>query len=694
MSSFFSASIARMPNLLMSQLSGSALARTNIALARLQEQIATGKAINRPSDDAVRAATISLINERLERAGQVERNLQHADAALTSADNALGAAFDLLLEAKGIALSQLNITSTPQERTDQSFIVDSLLRGLFSVANRDSVAGYVFAGATPQRQPIEDFLGGFRYVARGTGLLTDLGTSSAIPITLGGSALGSVSTRLQGTVNLDPDLTLATPVDDLRGARGVGVSLGAIEFSYNGSDPVAIDLSGADSVGDVVDTIHAALIQYEADTGTTILGAGGVGISGEAITIDLLSGLESPPDAILSFTDPGAGTTTLDLGLRTEDPPPMTISASSSAGLDLSPRLSATTPVSALKAVLGALGEIRLRNGAQARIIDLSNAQTVGDIASAIKSAGLGMRVEIDPITDRLNIVNEVAGGTDQAMSIEEVAEGGLTATVLGIRSLDRATRLSDFNDGRGVNIVTGRTDPITGEPDPSRDIDFIIRLGDGTELTIDLSPQDITTVGAIIDAINTQAATQLAAAGLATSLLTAGLGDEGNGIVLTQDTTDPSITGPLEIEAQNGSTAAEQLGLLDGTYDAARATLAGEDRAQVRVHNAFTFLLDLRDSLRNDDTVGITIAAGRLDEMLDTLAASRAFVGGLGQRVANETRALEDRRLLDQTIQSQLQDLDFIEAASRFSLLQTQLQAGYQSAALLNQLSLLDFLG
>jgi len=314
--------------------------------------------------------------------------------------------------------------------------------------------------------------------------------------------------------------------------------------------------------------------------------------------------------------------------------------------------------------------------------------------SSAIESAGLGMRVEIDPITDRLNIINEVATGTKSAMSIEEVAGGGQTASALGIRSLDRATRLSDFNDGRGVNIVTGGTDPITGDPDPTRDIDFIIRLGDGTELTIDLSPEDITTVGSVIDAINAQASTQLAAAGLATTLFTAGLGDDGNGIVLIQDTTDPSITGPLEIEVKNSSTAAEELGLLEGTYDAVSATLAGGDRAQVRVHNAFTFMLDLRDSLRDDDTIGITIAAGQLDEMLDSLAQSRAFVGGLGQRVINETRALEDRRVLDQTIQSQLQDLDFIEAASRFSLLQTQLQAGYQSTAVLNQLSLLDFLG
>lgn len=694
MSSYFSASIARMPNMLLSQLSGSALARTNISIARLQEQIATGKAINRPSDDAVRAATVAQINERLERDAQVERNLQHADGALTGADEALGAAYDLLLEAKGLASSQLNVTTTAGERRDQAQVVDSMLRGLLSVANRKSLAGHIFAGSTPQRQPIEDFLGGFRYTAQGPGLHTDLGPNTAIPVTLGGSVLGSVSSRLAGTVDLDPDLTLNTPIENLRGARGLGVSLGTIEFSYNGGDPVSVDLAGADSVGDVVDAINAALTRFEADSGTAILGSNRVGLSGESIAVDLLAGASAPPNATLEFVDPGDGTTALDLGLRTETPPPMSITASSAAGLALSPRLDATTPVSALKALIQPLGEILLHNTGQSRRVDLSGAQTAGEIASIIQGAGLGIRVEIDSTLDRLNIVNEVAAGTGLGMSIEEVSGNNLTASQLGIRSLDRATRIADFNDGRGVEVRTGSTDPITGDPDPSRDVDFLIRLGDGTELTIDLAPSDLTTVGAVIDAIGTQASDQLIAQGLSPGLLTVGLSDSGNGIALSQDTSDPTITGPLAIEARNGSAAAEQLGLLDGTYDASSATIAGSDRATVRVHNAFTALVDLRDALRNDDTVGITIASGRVDEMLSRVAETRALVGGFGQRITNEQTALEDRRLLDQTIQSQLQDLDFVEAASQFSLLQTQLQAGYQSAATLNQLSLLDFLG
>jgi flagellin-like hook-associated protein FlgL len=44
-------------------------------------------------------------------------------------------------------------------------------------------------------------------------------------------------------------------------------------------------------------------------------------------------------------------------------------------------------------------------------------------------------------------------------------------------------------------------------------------------------------------------------------------------------------------------------------------------------------------------------------------------------------------------SLKSQLQDLDFTEAALRFAVLQQQLQAGLQTASRVTSLSLLDFL-
>jgi len=230
--STFPSGISRVPNLLLSRLSGGSITRTNLAIARLQEQLSTGLAINRPSDDSVKAAAISLINERLERGTQITRNLQHADSALTELDTALSDATDHLNQAREIGLAELNFSSDPEERRGQAIIVQSLIDGLFGIANRKGVAGHVLGGQTPGTTPIEALGGGYRYLAGADGLITDLGDGLAIPLTLGSSVLGGTSSRVVGNVDLDPDLTGETRISDLRGGRGLGVQLGKVSFTF------------------------------------------------------------------------------------------------------------------------------------------------------------------------------------------------------------------------------------------------------------------------------------------------------------------------------------------------------------------------------------------------------------------------------------------------------------------------------
>jgi flagellin-like hook-associated protein FlgL len=68
--------------------------------------------------------------------------------------------------------------------------------------------------------------------------------------------------------------------------------------------------------------------------------------------------------------------------------------------------------------------------------------------------------------------------------------------------------------------------------------------------------------------------------------------------------------------------------------------------------------------------------------------------VGVYDSRVEREATRQEDQSLLDEQFRSQLQDLDFAEAAVRFNLLQTQLTASLSVGAQTQTRSLLDFLG
>ncbi|CAG0995076.1 hypothetical protein PHYC_02512 [Phycisphaerales bacterium] len=678
--------LTRVPNLLSSSISYGSIGRTNLALLRIQQQITSGVEIARPSDDVVRSSIISVLDERLERSLQLQRNFSHADAALGVLDSIFSEAHTLALSAKSIASEQLGASSSAEERNAQATVVDQLIQSLFNTANRQSVAGFALSGSNTGRPAIAAHLAGYRYMGGLSGITTDLGLPSPIPITVGaGNPITNLSSRVRGSTDLNPSLTTDTRIADLHGARGLGVALGSVEFAFNGGPAAQIDLAGTDSVQDILGRITTALRQYETDNSVTILGPGGVSISGGSLTIGIAAG------GSLQFNDIGSATAAQDLGLTATTPfafTPMT-----AAGLDLDPALTWRTPISSLAGLTGALGQISISNAGRTGVVDLSSATTLGDIRNLIEGSNLGVRVTVNEDGSGIDMRSDLAAGSTNALSITDVVGQNFTATQLGIRSFTASTRVSDFNFGRGVNIVDGQNDPDTNLPSPALNVDFRITLGNAaaTELSIDLRPQDMTTVQAVLDRINSEAAAQLTAAGVPTTAFTAELGEGSNGIVLRQDAT---FTQAVKVEPRNNSPAAEQLGLLFGTYDAPSASLIGQDRAKVRVDGLFSDLIDLRDALRANDVRGITLAGVALDQSIDGLVDARGLVGGYAQRVDQAKDHEESRATSDETTRSVLRDTDFTKAASRLALLQTQLQAGLQIAASAQRVTLLDFLG
>ena len=675
----FPTSYSRAPSLIFSQGSLNALGRTSYSLARLNEQLATGLSILRPSDDPIRSATVSILDSRLENRDQILKNLEFAGNSLGVIDNALGEAKSLIDEALSIASEQLSSPSDADSRSGQATIIDSLVSSLFNISNTESLVGYIFGGTNPTRPPVSQFGGGYRFTGERGGLTAALGAISDVPITLGAdNAIGALSNRIEGTVDLDPDLTLNTRLSNLNGARDLGVSLGVIEFSYGGGPTAQLDLSGADTIGDVADSIEAALLQYETDNSVSILGPGGVSISGGSLSFDIAGGSN------LEFFDQQGSYIGADLGLVQDPATPFT--TGSNLGLDLDAKLSWTTPITALQGLGGAgLDQIAVTNNGQTINVDLSGATTLGEIRSAIEAASDGLRVKISEDGTSINVFTETAGTRELALSIGEVAGGNDTATLLGIRSYALDTPLSVFNDGRGIDIAEGNAVATENE-------DFKIVLGDGFEITIDLTSSDIDTVGTLITAINTQADAQLTAAGRPTTDFSVALSSTTNGLEFTQDAAI-GASGPIAISPQR-SAAAEQLGLLDGDLAPGGNTLTSSDRASVRVNNLFTHLLDLSKALREDDTLGIQIASENLKASLEDLIQSEALVGGYARRVDEEVLRQEDKSVLDLAMRSQLRDLDYAQASSRFAQLQLQMQATMSVIAQTQSRSLLDFLG
>lgn len=672
-------SFTRVPTLLASQSALSSLTRSNSAMLRVQNQIASGLRVARPSDDALKAAAIAFIDDRLERADQRARNIDHGRAALDSLDAMLAEVSELALEAKSLATAQLSTGHSAEQRRQQADIVAGFIDSLFNIANTQSVAGHVLGASNATTTPVQTFHDGYRYTARGTGLITDLGAGLNIPLTLGQSPIIGTSARVRGDVRFQPTLTASTPIAELRGARGLGVTPGAVQVSINNAPPLTVDLADADTLENVAAAITHAIRQYESQHDVTILGPSGITIADNALRFDITAPPGQPPNTI-AFQDLGAGTTAQDLGLAAEN---FAFGPSDDTGLPLDPQLTWRTPIAAI--FQDPLGAIRIRNAGLTRIVNLGGAQTLGDIRDLIEGSGAGLRVTINDARDGLDIVSEVSTSRTNALAIEEANDGTNTAARLGIRTYAPSTRLADFNHGRGVRFNTASIDPVTGQPDPQADIDFTIRLGDGRAIDIDLRPQDVLTVGTLIARIN-----ELAAQAGHDAEFEAALVPHTNGLALIQGI---DIGNPITIEPRNRSLAAEDLGLMAGRYDPDRAAFIAEDRATVRVDSFFSHLLDLRDALRADDHNAITYAAEGIESIVARVAETRGLVGGFAQRIERAATRNEDLIVLDQSIRGTLRDTDFAEAAIRLSMLQTQIQAGLASTARLSSLSLLDFL-
>ena len=122
-------------------------------------------------------------------------------------------------------------------------------------------------------------------------------------------------------------------------------------------------------------------------------------------------------------------------------------------------------------------------------------------------------------------------------------------------------------------------------------------------------------------------------------------------------------------------------------------ADLIGDDVNPTRTDGVLGALIDLENALRNDDTQGITAAAGRLDHLRKDLVRQQGVIGARSQAMGQRRRQLEDAVALTATFLSEIQDLDYAEAATKLQQSLVQFQASLQVGSTLLNLSIMDFL-
>jgi flagellar hook-associated protein 3 FlgL len=114
-------------------------------LATSQEQLTSGKRVQRASDDPTAAARSERSLVTISRTESDLRGLEASRNALTLTERALADAGDLLQQARELAVSAGNASYSPGEREAVAVQLEGLRTQLLAVANRtDEAGGYLF----------------------------------------------------------------------------------------------------------------------------------------------------------------------------------------------------------------------------------------------------------------------------------------------------------------------------------------------------------------------------------------------------------------------------------------------------------------------------------------------------------------------------------------------------------------------
>jgi len=618
------------------------LRRSTLDLLTQQNRLATGRAFGAPSEDPAAATQVLQFENVTGRQDQILENLQHAGSVLDVTDAAISEVHGLLSDAHAIASQNVGALASAEEREAAAELIADIVDQLVTIGNRQFNGSFLFAGRDTQNAPFQSILGGVAYTGDTGDILARVALLEEEPVNLSGDALfGALSAGVAGAVDLSPRLTADTRLEDVARAEGLPLQLGSLVIARDGDPPITIDLTTADSLGDLVDLINDA--------------AGGLvnaSLGDDSITL-------TPVGGPVTVREVSGGRVAADLGLLTPDPTADPIESTS-----LRRRLTRTTAVADLAggAGLDLTGGLTVTNGGTTATIDLSAAETVQDILNAINNAGLYVTARINQSGTGIDVINQVSGAN---LSIAE--DGGTTASQLGLRTLDLDTRLADLNFGRGIETVQGQDD-------------LRITAKDGA--TVDVNLDDAATIGDVIDAIN--AAADEAGVGISASLSAT-----GNGIRVVDGT---GGDGRLSIGRLNLSYALDDLGL-SGAVEDPQTELIGDDVNTTRTDGVLTALIDLERALRADDTRGITDAASRVNGFINEVNRVRGVVGARAQAMQSRRQQTENAVLATQQLVSELRDLDYTEAVTRFQQAQTALQAALLTGGQSLNLSLMNFL-
>jgi flagellar hook-associated protein 3 FlgL len=181
------------------------LNKTNQAMEKYQNQFASGKLINKPSDDPVIAVRSMYYRSNLNEISQYKKNADDGLAWMTSTDDALGEVNSVLQRVRELTVQGLNGTNDKSALDAITAEINQMKEHLGEIANTQMAGRYIFAGTDVKNPPYQKGTGEF--TGNSEKLEVSLGQTNSVQINVSGQdifnnqQIGSIFTVLSNIVN-------------------------------------------------------------------------------------------------------------------------------------------------------------------------------------------------------------------------------------------------------------------------------------------------------------------------------------------------------------------------------------------------------------------------------------------------------------------------------------------------------------
>ena len=233
------------------------LADINAANARLrktQEQLSSGKLLNKPSDDPSQVARAMMLRGDLEAARQFQQSASEAIGWTDVTDSALSSVADALLRVRELTVQASNGSAGPESHKAIAEELEQLIDSVKTAGNATYGGRYVFAGTATATRP---YAMGASDVYSGDEetVLRQIGPGVAVPVNVTGrEAIGDNTSGILGTLRT---VLAATNAGD---HQALSAQLGTLDTRLDELNAVRSKVGATQTR---VEIAHARLAEYE-----------------------------------------------------------------------------------------------------------------------------------------------------------------------------------------------------------------------------------------------------------------------------------------------------------------------------------------------------------------------------------------------------------------------------------------------